>query len=1050
MGTKARKGIIFWGLLALIMVMRVCLVEASINGEIINENVTLSEDKRITGNLEITNGTLNLNGYSLKVEGDLIQNGGTVNINGGELEVQGDYRIGSEDNYVNGILRMTNEMDRVWIGGSFITYSINSHSGSLTAGTMEIKGDFIQGRNNIYSTNWNFVASGSHKVILSGEDEQTVSFQSPGTSTFNILEIKNKSEEGIKFESALPVRDIILNGYKTTDLPLWAANFTLKEDKEFNGDLNLKGGTLNLGEYSLIVRGDLVLDEGMMDLAGGDLLIDGKIIVNGGTLNLNGSKLTLEGKDLIINGGTINLNKGKLEVEGDLIQGRGTVNINGGELEVEGDYIIGDEDNNVNGILRMTNEMDRVWIGGSFITYSISSHSGSLTAGTMEIKGDFIQGRNNIYSTNWNFIASGTHKVILSGEDEQTVSFQSPGTSTFNILEIKNKSEEGIKFESALPVRDIILNGYKTTELPLWAANFTLKEDKEFNGDLNLKGGTLNLGEYSLIVRGDLVLDEGMMDLAGGDLLIDGKIIVNGGTLNLNGSRLTLEGKDLIINGGTINLNKGKLEVEGDLIQDGGTVNINGGELEVEGDYKIGNEDNNVYGLLNMTNEMDRVWIGGSFITYSINSHNFSLTAGTMEIKGDFIQGRNNIYSTNWNFIASGTHKVILSGKEVQTVSFQSPGISKFNILCITKPFETGYNFTNDVEVWVTLKQCMIDWPKSILEVTVSGNGFVKMNDESLPSNYKQEHNQGANIILTAVTDSGAEFAYWEDVELKRIISDNPVYEFVMGTDESVRAVFNIKDEERFSVIFKNKSGSILKSAIVEKNSAATPPEDPFITGYDFVGWDKDFSNVDSDMIVSAVFKRLPDTYIITVAGGKLSTGDMAGEYQFDMPVRVIADAPPSGMKFSHWEQDGIKISNDINFSFFMPKRDTALVAFYVDSVESISQEPFISISEKAIIDTEGKTIMFTANRNVTKGYSLVESGVILLKSDVSLEDTITLETENILRGRINNNSTDQFHVRKMNVEKGEIWYARAYIIYEDSRGNINTSYSEITAKGEI
>ena len=39
--------------------------------------------------------------------------------------------------------------------------------------------------------------------------------------------------------------------------------------------------------------------------------------------------------------------------------------------------------------------------------------------------------------------------------------------------------------------------------------------------------------------------------------------------------------------------------------------------------------------------------------------------------------------------------------------------------------------------------------------------------------------------------------------------------------------------------------------------------------------------------------------------------------------------------------------------------------------------------------------------------------------------------------------STNQFYVRKLNVENEDIWYARAYMIYRDSSGDFVTVYSK-------
>ncbi len=85
-----------------------------------------------------------MDGNELEVTGNLIQKGGKIILNGGKLKVGKDYTIGSEENYPNAYLIMKNENDYVEVNGSFATYSSNSHFGCLTAGTLEVKGDFFQ------------------------------------------------------------------------------------------------------------------------------------------------------------------------------------------------------------------------------------------------------------------------------------------------------------------------------------------------------------------------------------------------------------------------------------------------------------------------------------------------------------------------------------------------------------------------------------------------------------------------------------------------------------------------------------------------------------------------------------------------------------------------------------------------------------------------------------------------------------------------------------------------------------------------------------------
>ena len=255
----------------------------------------------------------------------------------------------------------------------------------------------------------------------------------------------------------------------------------------------------------------------------------------------------------------------------------------------------------------------------------------SLTAGVMEVRG-------NVISTCFiEYRAEGSHKLVLSGEKEQEVSFD--GIIVLNELEVKN--EIGVSFSRGIEIRQ-------------------------------LKGNYKIIGE--LTIYGETVLT--------GDVSIDGDLRVKTRLLDLGGKTL---------------------EVAGNLTQEvvsDNRIKINGGKLLVNGNYTIGNDQllNTETPIIEMTNEEDYVFIGGNFATSSTADHSEYLTSGTFELKGNFTQSNSPL-----NFTASGTHKTILSGDTVQTITFESPTASSFNILKLTKPLDTGYIF-NTTPVWRTLE----------------------------------------------------------------------------------------------------------------------------------------------------------------------------------------------------------------------------------------------------------------------------------------------------------------------------------------------------------
>jgi hypothetical protein len=124
--------------------------------------------------------------------------------------------------------------------------------------------------------------------------------------------------------------------------------------------------------------------------------------------------------------------------------------LGGGRLEITGDYLQqrdsdndGSYDASCNGQLNMANPVDYMLVMGKVQFWSRwqpswTTYPNSLTAGTLEVKGDFIQ-KSAASSLDNTFSASGTHLTLLSGTGTQAVTFDSPGSSYFNILEVTNR-----------------------------------------------------------------------------------------------------------------------------------------------------------------------------------------------------------------------------------------------------------------------------------------------------------------------------------------------------------------------------------------------------------------------------------------------------------------------------------------------------------------------------------------------------------------------------------------------------------------------------------
>ena len=60
----------------------------------------------------------------------------------------------------------------------------------------------------------------------------------------------------------------------------------------------------------------------------------------------------------------------------------------------------------------------------------------------------------------------------------------------------------------------------------------------------------------------------------------------------------------------------------------------------------------------------------------------------------------------------------------------------------------------------------------------------------------------------------------------------------------------------QYRVEFRDWNGTLLKEENVEYNSSAAAPSDPSRDWYTFIGWDKDFSVITSDLVVTAQYKE--------------------------------------------------------------------------------------------------------------------------------------------------------------------------------------------------
>ena len=654
-----------------------------------------SGDAHFLGKVNII-GNFDLKGHNLRIDptpgynpsdpipvgepGDLIHQSGQLNLGGGRLDIVGSYfqqrdvdGNGIYETYCDGSLRMNNVNDYMLVGGTaqFFAYSYFNNS-VFSDGTLEVRGNFMQKTLSSYYGSYCFQAYGAHRVWLHGASTQTVTFDSPGISYFNILEVTNPNP--LVFGSSVQANRVIgvvgvplmiqslsaggISGTFETDI-----TYTAGGDFEILSTTDLNGHSLTL----TLPPGAKVKQNGSLSLSGATLSVAGGGWNQKSDLNLGGGHLTIPG-DYIHQSGLLYLNGGRLDIVGSYLQQR--------NANADGTY-----ETYCEGSLRMNNVNDYMLIGGraQFFSYTYFNSS-EFSAGTLELKGDFVQKTFVDYYGKYCFRSYDAHKVKLSGSNTQTVSFDSPGGSYFNILEVTNPNP--LVFGSSVQANRVIgvvgvplmiqslsaggISGSFETDI-----TYSAEGDFEILSTTDLNGHSLTL----TLPPSAKVKQNGPLSLSGATLSVVGGGWNQKSNLNLGGGHLTIPG-DYIHQSGPLNLDGGRLDISGNYLQQR--------DANADGTYET-----YCNGRLTMNNAADYMLIGGDaqFWTYS-HSYSFNvLEAGTLELKGNFLQkGSTDYYDGSYSYYASGMHRTLLSGPGMQNVTFERSVHSHFNILKVTNP----------------------------------------------------------------------------------------------------------------------------------------------------------------------------------------------------------------------------------------------------------------------------------------------------------------------------------------------------------------------------
>ena len=743
--------------------------------------------------------------------------------------------------------------------------------------------------------------------------------------------------------------------------------------------LNIKGGTFTQDNFIAIKvdRGDLFLNGGTINSANSYAIENWfRATVKGGTVNGDAASWTYSGganSTLEITGGTINGNVTSVNY-GNAEDKKATVKITGGTVNGELDTRSYDP---TTGELTAIDDAKKAAIevtGGTFTNdptaYLVESSS--------------ITKENGKYSVAKAYLAKVGNTQYYTMDE----AFKAQTASGEEIVLLRDYKTAGT-FSSGSIKRTVDLNGHT------WTYTGTGINDAAFE---------INYSDATLTVKNGKVISNTLVGLIPSAL---------GGTITYDNSTLIFENVEMISNG-----NSG-IETNGNNTND--TVTLKNSTLNVPNGFGIYFPSS---GALNIENsKITAKTMGVQVCAGSLNISGDSV----INVTGDPVAKTENDgaiqdgaavsvvnrpgYKGLANVTITGGTFTSENGKAIKAYTWKDMTESDFGLNVIAV---SGGTFSSAVPA----DYCAAGYapkantdgtygvePKAAtgtrnLSVEINGYGTVDYSmiggvsgtlDNSITN---VPYEIGTQFTLKAIPGDGFTFLYWVNSE-GRVLTDNLTYNFYLGDNLTIKAVFCKTENSNAYVIFRDRGNTILKATSADSAGYIDVPTNLIAyAGYTFIGWydadGKEYIVTDGKIQVSgnaaitiyAKYKADTETvYTVTVDGIE------KGKYTYGSYVTVTAE-DIEGKEFAGWYINGILVSYDKAYSFYVTG-DVALEARYSDT--AVVKEPVITllVSERKDMADGKQSVILTASWSADSSYTFVGAGIILSQN---ADTALTLE----------------------------------------------------------
>lgn len=158
------------------------------------------------------------------------------------------------------------------------------------------------------------------------------------------------------------------------------------------------------------------------------------------------------------------------------------------------------------------------------------------------------------------------------------------------------------------------------------------------------------------------------------------------------------------------------------------------------------------------------------------------------------------------------------------------------------------------------------------------------------------------------------------------------------------------KTGKKHIVVFQDETGNVLKTSFVSHGKKADPPEIPAKKGETahheivFQGWDHDFHQVEDNLVVKAIYKKIPKKYLVMFYHENGKMLGMEGVLYGSPAKAAFSPVKESSREYDYifkgWNVPIDCITEDTNAkAVFEEKRKTYIVSFYHEDGRLLQEE---------------------------------------------------------------------------------------------------------------